>query len=343
MLWGELMKSIYAILLLIMISTLITFNVEGYLEKIKIAVSIGVLKYIVEEIGGIRVEVFSIVPPNIEPHQFTITPQVLYQASTAKLIVIDGHMDWEIKLVEQVAKAKGVKQNDISINLMDYKNNMTILEIPSWTGVSGRNYHGYWILPENIIVIAEAIKNKLSEIDPEGREYYEENFAKLKEEINILNKEIMSLKRKISGVKTVLAFLAEQYIAYIFGLEVASILTIEEGTSPTPKTMEAAYNTLKEGGIILVSDVSSKMPVYNTIQELSKQTGAPIIEVMITMEMGYTSIMMYNIGIINGMLLNRSIKYTSTQANQEVTWIITAMLGITVTIESAYIYKIRRR
>jgi ABC-type Zn uptake system ZnuABC Zn-binding protein ZnuA len=336
-------KDIHTIIMLIMIATLMTFNVEGSLGKIKIAVSIGVLKNIVEEIGGNRVEVFSIVPPNVEPHTFTITPQVIYQASTARLIVIDGHMDWEMKLVEQVANAKGMKQSDISINLMDYADKMTILEIPSWTGVSGRNYHGYWILPENVMVMAEAIKNKLSEIDPEGVGYYEENFAKLRGEIDALKREIMNLRGKTSGVKAVLAFLAEQYVAYMFGLEIASILTIEEGGSPTPKTMETAYNTLKEGGIIIASDVSSKMPVYNTVQELSKQTGAPIIEVMITMERGYIPITMYNIGVISGMLLNRSIKHTSTQTSQEIPWVITVMLGITVAIESAYIYKIRRR
>jgi zinc transport system substrate-binding protein len=335
-------KWVNAILLLIMITTLTAFNVNGDYGKIKVAVSIGALKDIVEEIGGSRVEVFSIVPPNVEPHTFTITPQVIYQASTANLIVIDGHMDWEMKLLEQVANVKGVKQSDISLNLMDYKNKMTILEMPPWTGISGENYHGYWILPENVMVMAEAIKNKLSEIDPDGRGYYEENFAKLSEEINALKNEIMDLRGKTSGVKAVLAFPAEQYVAYMFGLEVASILTVEEGTSPTPKTMETAYNTLKEGGIILASDVSSKMPVYNTIQELSKQTGAPIIEVMISMEGRYTSIMMYNIGVIRGTLLNRNIAYTPTQTNQETSWIITAILGIVVAMESAYIYKIRR-
>lgn len=340
----KLMKVIVAII--IITSILIPHNAICRGNKIIIATSIEILKSIVEEIGGIRVEVFSITSSDIELHQFTLTPQVILQTLTADLIIIDGHVDWEYKLIEQVSIVKKVNPKDISINLMDYKGNLTILDIPSEIGISGKNYHGYWILPENVISIAKIIHGKLIQLDPNWKEYYDENLRRLMNRISVLNEEISRIKTKFYGRKVVLGFLAEQYVAHLFGLEIAAILSLEEGLSLKPITIEKAYRAIKSGCLIIVSDVSSKMPVYNVLRELSKEAGVQIIEVIIVnVKLDYISTMMYNIGKLEKANLNSTLN--NDFFNQYIllrTSIATTLIfGFIVAFELIYINRLRRK
>ncbi|MEM2136850.1 MAG: metal ABC transporter substrate-binding protein [Candidatus Methanomethylicia archaeon] len=333
-------KKIFAIIPLIIILSFRIFNADGGDGKILVVTSIGFLESIVKIIGGSRVEVFSIVPSNIDPHQFTITPETILKTSKADLIIVDGHIEWEYKLIEQLSKIKNMDAGKFSINLMEYKDNMTILDIPSETGISGKNYHGYWILPENVMFMAKVICNKLVEIDPNGVVEYNENLESFYRKMEILNDKIIDIKNENIGVNVVLGFLAEQYVAYMLGLKIFTVLSLEGGTYPNPRSLEAAYNILKnEGGFIMISDISMEMPVYNTIIDLAKQTGAPIIKVMIGANIDYISMMMYNIGKIEGALTPISMEKDYGQIQNIM---ITIALIIIIVVETTYLYKLKR-
>ncbi|MEM2185120.1 MAG: metal ABC transporter substrate-binding protein [Candidatus Methanomethylicia archaeon] len=330
--------------IMMLISNIMKSNSEGDLGKIRVATSLGILKSIVKRIGGDRVEVFSILPSNVEPHQFTLTPQIINQVLNVDLIIIDGHMEWEYKLIEQLAMHKDVNLENVVINLIEYKDNMTILDIPQEMGLSGKNYHGYWILPENIMVIAEVICGKLSQIDPEGKSYYHENLKNLLEDASKIKGLIEELKAKISGKNVVLGFLSEQYIAYLFNLKITAILSLEEGVPTKPGSINRAYNALQSGGLIIISDISSKMPVYNAIIEISKETGSPIIEVIMMRDMDYTLMMTYNIGKIDGVLSITIIRDQQSEYGlNTITITVIGMLAVVSTIEFLQIYKFRRK
>lgn len=330
--------------MIVLVPNIIQSNIEGNLGKIMVATSLGVIKNIVKRIGGSRVEVFSIIPSNIEPHQFTLTPQIISQVLNSNLIIIDGHFEWEYKLIEQIAKDKGANLENTIINLIEYKDYMIILDVPPEMGLSGKNYHGYWILPENIITIAKIVCEKLSQIDLEGKSYYYENLQNLLEDISKIKRLIEELKTKINGKNVVLGFLSEQYIAYLFNLKIAAILSLEEGIPPTPGNINKAYSALQNGGLIIVSDISSKMPVYNAIIEISKETGSPVIEVMIMGDMDYTLMMAYNIGKIDGIVSTATTM--NPQNEYELNIIIMTVLSVLTIIsliEFIYIHKLRRK
>lgn len=330
-----------ALIIIILLSS-VELSFEANSNKITIATSLNVLKNIVKRIGGSRVEAFSIIPSNVDPHEFTLTPEIIMQASSVDLIVIDGHVEWEYELVEQVARNKGVDPGKIVINLMDYKENMTILDIPPDMGVSGKNYHGYWILPENVLTIARIICERLSQLDPDGRQYYNENLKGLSEEISTLNRLIENLRFKSKGRNAILGFLSEQYMAYLFNLNITVILSLEEGISPTPRSIYRAYEALRGGGLIIISDVSANMPVYNKIIELSKQTKSPIVEVKIIGDFDYTLMMMYNIGKIEATISEINIIEDASEGGLNNLIIIAISIpSIIALIEFIQIHKLR--
>ncbi|MBO3831956.1 MAG: zinc ABC transporter substrate-binding protein, partial [Candidatus Brockarchaeota archaeon] len=129
---------------IILVTVFLQFSpVSAYAEpygKTRIVVTMDILRPIVSSVTGSAGEVYSIVPGDAEPHGFTLTPSIVRNASSADLIIITGHMEWEEDLVKRVAEERGVETGSIMLNLLDLvERNGTILELEG-----GRNVHGFW-------------------------------------------------------------------------------------------------------------------------------------------------------------------------------------------------------
>lgn len=144
----------YSIILTILIVSIARANV---------VVSIPDFKSIVERIYGEEVE--SVAPANTDPHLFSLTSEDLEKVKNAKLLILANS-----KIIGFEEEIKNLNQN--TLDFEDYK-----VEILSFPGI-GKNYHAYWLLPENTIKIASKVKEKLSEIYPEKKQFYERNFEK---------------------------------------------------------------------------------------------------------------------------------------------------------------------
>lgn len=310
-------------------------------QPIRIAVSLGVFVPVVRDIGGTFVSVFSIVPPGVEPHEFALTPGVIQNVSSANLIIIDGHIEWENQLLNAVAQAKGQNIDTFSLNLMNYISNMTILDMPSGSGMTGKNLHGYWLLPSNMKIIAKLIYDKLIKIDPAHSDYYDSNLKIFLDRLSLLENKLTEIKNEFNGKPVVLGFLEEDYIAYALGLKVVAVLSAGESPSANPNALSLAEQVLsKEQGIIMISDVAAQMPLYNTAVQLSRQTGAPLIKVITTINEDYVSAMMYNIGEIDGAI--NSVKVNSqSQTMFDPVFLLVIGLIIVIVVEAFYIFRLR--
>ncbi len=297
-------------------------------DKIKIAVTIDILKPIVSSIVGEIGEVYSIVPEEAEPHSFTLTPKVIKEALNSDLIVITGHMEWEEKLVERVAEARNIQPEFISINLLNLSG-IKILEIEG-----ERNIHGFWLLPDNAVIIARAIKDKILALKPEYSEEISYNYALFEKEVsnlkNFLNR--LSSKHGLLGKKVVIGFYAEQYIAEAMGLK-AEIALIGEGEIIHPASLSKIYNGFKSGeyACIIVSDTALLMGnIRDALKEISEETGCSIAYVLTVSTSGlerYDAIMYYNAGQVYNALLSEH-KANSGGVNIYLLTTITALLII---------------
>ncbi|MEM3832729.1 MAG: zinc ABC transporter substrate-binding protein [Thermoprotei archaeon] len=336
-------KTVIIIIITMLMVTIFNSPVFASSQHVKVAVSLGVFVPIVKDIGGTYAEVFSIVPPGVEPHEFILTPGVINEASLADLIIIDGHIEWENKLLDAVSQAKDRPINNFSLNLINYSSNMTILDMPSGSGLYGKNYHGYWLLPDNMKVIARLIYERLSSIDPAHSSYYNSNLQMFLDRVSFLENMLSKVRSLLNGKPVVLGFLEEDYIAYSMGLKVITVLSASESPTANPNALSLAYNMLKsEKGIIMVSDVAAEMPLYNSAVQLSKQTGAPLVTVDTTVNIDYVSAMMYNIGKVEGAISIENIVPTSQVQIVDPMLIFSVGLVGVIIVESVYIFRLRR-
>ena len=153
----EPVKAIPFLLVLLTAAMLPTPNAEA--AKIRVVVSYGMIAAPVEDIGRNVIELVELLPPNVEPHEYSLAPGLVSEASHADILVISGHLNWELDLAQQVALSKGTTERNVTIDLVhDFPDKIRWLTLPNETGV---NLHGFWYLPENYLVIAEAVKERL--------------------------------------------------------------------------------------------------------------------------------------------------------------------------------------
>lgn len=334
-------KMIIVVTIYVFLMGLSIFTIAQSREKIRVAVTIDILKPIVYSIMGGLGEVYSVVPEEAEPHGFTLTPSVVRDALNSDLIIVTGHMEWEEELVKQVAEERGVPPGSISLNLL----NLTGIKILEFEGE--RNIHGFWLLPDNAVIIAEALRNRLSELRPEYSKEFSSNFMLFEEQVSNLKAFLNRLSEKYdsSGKKVVICFYAEQYVAEAMGLKTDAVLVGEEEIV-RPESLSRVYNSLRSGeyACMIASDTALWMSgVQNTLQQVSKETGCSIAYVSVVSTNGleqYDEVMYYNAGQVYSALLSGN---RSASSEFDVYFLITLIAMLVIIFETVLLVKGRMR
>ncbi|MEM1586746.1 MAG: zinc ABC transporter substrate-binding protein [Candidatus Bathyarchaeia archaeon] len=273
-------------------------------DPIRVVVSVEMLKAIVSPIIDGVGEVYPIISGGVEPHSFTLTPSIIHDVCRSDLIVVTGHMEWENKLVEEAAKVRGVNADLISINLLELDG----IKILSLDG--GRNVHGFWLLPDNAIIIAREVKDRILKMRPDLSQRVTENYVKFERRVLDLKNflEGLSDRYNVCGKSVVIGFYAEMYIVEALGLKVGSWLMGEEEMI-SPEKLKSVYDGLRSGEYtcIIFSDVAAlRENTKRILEEVSEKTGCPVAYVLTVSSDGlddYNAVMYYNAGQIYCALL----------------------------------------
>ncbi len=298
-----------------------------------VVVSIETLALIVREVGGDRVRVEVLVPEDIEPHALQFTSEMLNKARKAMLLVLTGHFAFEENLIEQI--------NTPYTTLEDYlKTGLKLLEIPG----SGLNIHGYWLHPQNAIAIARAVAEKLKAIDPSFGEYYEKNFRafeiKMGKLMEYLNTSIIK-NLGLKYVKVVIAFPAAQYIANALGMKSAAFLSRGGEALIGGSDLIAIEEKLRSGEykLIIAPDIIAETQIGKYIEQIARETGAPIAYVKTVGGGGmnsYMELLMHNVGVIVGALKAGEIAPPRTERYRgELTWLETLLIIVVIALSIA--------
>lgn len=140
--------------------------------KLKIFASFYPIYDFVEKIGGDKVDVSTIVPNGIEPHDFEPTPKQVVELQNADLIFINGagFEDW----IKEITNS----------NIVDLSRNITIENINS-----NPNPH-LWLDPILVESMAVEIYNTLASLDPNNLAYYQDKLKQFNDNIEMLDSNI---------------------------------------------------------------------------------------------------------------------------------------------------------
>lgn len=331
------MKKKLATIIIMTMITLLTLSPSISIEEDEIVVvaSIETLALIAREIGGEKIILHTILPEEIEPHTFQLTPDIINLIRNASLLILTGHFQFENEILQVV---------DIPyISLEDYKQNkLKLLTIPD----NGINLHGYWLHPQNAIAIAKTIKEKLQIIDPKNGDYYQQRYNEFKEKIINLLEYIRENIVEVYGlkwIKAVIAFPAAQYVTDMLQIESEAFLSRGHGILVSASELIRIEEKLRsrEYKVIISPDITIKTSLGEYVKQISRDTNTPIAFIKTISGRNfssYTELTMYNVGIIIGALTSRqeaSLIKTSSYTLLEVSLIIlTLVLAIIAVIEA---------
>ena len=216
-------------------------------DKLKIVTSIGPLAYFIENIGGDRVDVTTLIPPGGNPHTYEPTPRQMNILSRANLFVkagsgIEFELMW-MKKIESLNKNMPVCDSSEGITLIDTIEH----EQEDMHSHHGRKDPHIWLSPLNAITISENIKTCLSEIDPESSDYYSKNLSSLINDLKALKQNISDSLKDVSKRQIFIFHPAWAYFARDFDLE--QIPVELSGKEPTPARLGKLVKKAKEENI----------------------------------------------------------------------------------------------
>jgi zinc transport system substrate-binding protein len=232
---------------------------------IKVVAAMYPLEFVATSIGGNLVSVENFTPPGVEPHDLELTPSQIVTLDDADLLLyIAGFQPALEEAAQQSAPA-----NSLDLLSLADLNLLTATE----DGHNHSHDHGaeedhadeeahsdeemvsdphVWLDPERLIVVAEAVAAKFSEVDPDNSSIFATNLAKFVAELNALDQKFLTGLASCERDLIVTSHAAFGYLADAYGLTQEAIAGLSPDSEPTPKRLNEISKEAKADGITTI-------------------------------------------------------------------------------------------
>ena len=213
------------------------------------------LEWAASRIGGDRIEVSSLSAPGAEPHDLELTPQDVADVSDADLLV---HLGGFQPAVDEAAESQAgdhawdVSQAaNLSLITEEGHSEEEEEEEEHAEGEESTDPH-FWLDPNRLADVGDALAEQLTEIDPDGAETYEQNAAALREDLEALDQEMTEGLSGCAVDTLVTSHDAFGYLADRYGLEVVGISGLSPSTEPSADQLAEISTLVAERGVTTV-------------------------------------------------------------------------------------------
>jgi len=206
------------------------------------------------KIGGNRIQVTNMVPAGGEPHDWEPTATNIVNLEDADMFIYNGAgmEHWVEDILESLE-------------------NKDLVAVEASQGIdlmNGEHHHGededhdededmvydphVWLSPMNAKIEMENIKSALVEIDPENKEYYENNYSTFVNELDILDKEFRDTLSKLPNKDIIVSHEAFGYLCQAYGLNQIGIQGLSADAEPSSAKMGEIIDFVKENNIKVI-------------------------------------------------------------------------------------------
>jgi len=259
----------------------VLYTSQAAAQNVTVMTSTEDLAALVREVGGSRVRVESIARGYQDPHFVEAKPSFLLKLAKADLLVLVGlqlEVGWLPPLITQSRNSK------IQVGAPGYLDASTVVQIlEKPTGPVTRamgdvhplgNPH-YWLDPQNGRRIAQAIQQKLSQLDPPGAAAYARQYQDFDRRLADAEKRWDAEMAPLKGAEVVTYHNSWPSFAERFGLQVVGYVEPKPGIPPTPSHTLAVIQQIRQDNIKLIL----VEPYFDekTPQAIARQTGAKVL------------------------------------------------------------------
>ncbi|MGR6835235.1 metal ABC transporter solute-binding protein, Zn/Mn family [Syntrophomonas erecta] len=226
-------------------------------ELIRVAVSIVPQEYLVNRIGGERVQVQVMIPPGSDPHTFEPNPGQIKKLADTDIYFRVGTLDFEEAWMDRLASAN---------------QDMQVVDTSAMIDLVNNDPH-VWLSPRLFKIQAQIIYQALSQLDKPNQAFYQQNLQGLISDLDRLDQEIRADLKDVKTSCFLVYHPAWSYFAAEYGLEEKAVET--EGKEPTAREMADLINWAKEVGIKTV--FASPQHSSRSAEALARELGGEVV------------------------------------------------------------------
>jgi ABC-type Zn uptake system ZnuABC Zn-binding protein ZnuA len=271
------MKSIHVLA----IATLGLLSTPAEAQKLRMVTSTTDLHAIAHEIGGNRVGVVAISAGYQDPHFVEAKPSFILQLKKADIFAFVG-LDLEIGWMPLLLDgARNPKIRPGARGYVDVSRAMPVIDKPtgnvdrSQGDVHALGNPHYWLDPENGRRIARLFKEKFSELDPDGEDYYEQRLRQFEARLTAAARTWAPFLAQIKGKPVVAWHTSWRYFAEYTGMNIVGFMEPKPGVPPSPAHLAGLIQTIKRTG----AKVIIMEPFYDrkTADLVASRSGAKVL------------------------------------------------------------------
>ena len=240
-----------------------------------------------EELGGNKLRIYSATTSMQDPHHIQARPSLIARARRADLLVCSGaelEMGWLPLLLRKAGNANIQQNQPGNFVAADYveKQNVPKRLDRSMGDVHAEGNPHIHTSPENILLVADALRQRLSEIDTENEKHYLSRYMAFEKRWTQLMAEWKKQIKFLQGENIVTHHNYWTYLNRWIGMNVLATLEPVPGVSPSSSHLAKIKKQLSKQKIKMILHVSYVND--RPSKWLSEQTGIPVITLPATVD-----------------------------------------------------------
>ena len=226
---------------ILLISILLSISfLSLYGEELNVVTTYPYIASIVQQVGGGRVEVQALASGNWDPHVIVPRPSYISKLRGADLLIMNGaqlEIGWLPPLMRQ---ANNPKVNVGSTGLLDLSHSVHLIEVPVGISRAQGDIHPeghphFCLDPDNIPIFSKTIAGRLAELDPAGKNVYQNNNKTFSEK---WNSKLIEWNARMENVKAITVIEYHKLFDYFlrrYGIKLLGTIETLPGIPPTSK------------------------------------------------------------------------------------------------------------
>ncbi|MCU9614294.1 zinc ABC transporter substrate-binding protein [Caldibacillus lycopersici] len=283
--------------------------------KLKIYTTVYPLKDFAEKIGGEYVDVETIYPPGMDEHTFEPSQKDIINMAGGDIFFYIGY-----GLEGFVEKTKPILQDE-GVNVVATGEFVQLPEVTheeEQDEEEGHDEHNHgtvnphiWLDPVYAKQLAEVIKDTLIEAIPEQKQYFEDNYATVAKQLDMLNDEFVEVTKNMKTNHIIVTHAAYGYWELRYGIEQLSISGMSSTDEPSQKQLQHIIEEVQEQNlnyILVEQNINNKL--IDVVKKEANVTPLPIHNLSVLTEKDiennadYFSIMEQNLNTLKQALNN---------------------------------------
>lgn len=221
--------------------------------RLSVVTSVYPLRWVTEQVAGDRAEIATLTSAGADPHEVELSPRAVGSLSEADLVVYSAGL--------QLAVDDAVAGQTSPATALDVSAAADLVVLgeseEEHAGHDADHDHGgedphFWLDPERYGHVAEAIADRLAEVDPAGGHAYRDNAERVVALLTALDEEFAAGLATCASRDLVTSHEAFGYLAARYDLHQIGITGIDPESEPSPARLAAVSAQVEQLGVEVV-------------------------------------------------------------------------------------------